>query len=116
MGYSKDFKERAVEYKLEGHTISETSKIFKIGTDTLNRWLKQYRKTGDLSPKPLNRTYKKIEPVKLKTFVKENPDAILKEMAEQFGCTPEAVRKALKRNGITLKKRRSSIKNRTKRK
>ena len=104
MGYSKDFKERAVEYRLEGHTVAETSKIFGIGTNTLNRWLRQYKETGDLSKKPLNRTFKKIDPVKLKAFLKEHPDAILKEIAEQFDCTAEAARKALKRNGITRKK------------
>ena len=116
MGYSKDFKERAVEYRLEGHTVAETSKIFGIGTNTLNRWLRQYKETGDLSKKTLNRTFKKIDPVKLKAFLKEHPDAILKEIAEQFDCTAEAARKALKRNGITRKKKHRSTKNRIKKK
>ena len=40
----------------------------------------------------------------LMRLIKEHPDAILKEIAEQFGCSAEAVRKALKRNHITLKK------------
>jgi transposase len=116
LGYSKDFKERAVSYRLEGHTVAETSRIFGIGTDTLNRWLRQYKETGNLSKKPLNRTFKKIDPVRLKAFIKEHPDAILKEMAEAFDCTVEAVRKALKRNGITRKKKRRSTKNRIKKK
>ena len=116
MGHSKDFKERAVAYRLEGHTVAETSRIFGIGTDTLNRWLRQYKKTGDLSKKPLNRIFKKIDPVRLKESVKEHPDAILKERAEEFGCSVEAVRKALKRNGITLKKRHYPTKSRTKKK
>ena len=79
MGYSVDFKKRAVAYRLEGHTIAETSKIFGIGTDTLRRWTKQYRETGDLSPKPLNRTFKKIDLEKLKEFVKKHPDAVQKQ-------------------------------------
>lgn len=116
MGYSVDFRKRAVSYRLEGHTIAETSKVFGIGNDTLCRWVKQYRETGNVLPKPLNRTFKKIDPVKLKEFVKEHPDAMLKEMAEQFGCSAEAVRKALKRNHITLKKRRYSTRSRTKEK
>ena len=116
MGYSKDFKERAVNYRLEGHTVAETSKIFGIGTDTLNRWLRQYKETGDLSKKPLNRTFKKIDPVKLKAFIKEHPDVILREIAEQFDCTVEAVRKALKRNKITRKKKHHPTKSRIKKK
>ena len=34
MGHSKDFKERAVSYRLKGHTVTETSRILGIGTDT----------------------------------------------------------------------------------
>ena len=37
-------------------------------------------------------------------FLEENPDAFLKEAAEGFGCSIEAVRKAIKRLGITRKK------------
>lgn len=105
MGHSKDFKERAVSYRLEGHTIAETSKIFRIGTDTLNRWVRQYRETGDLSKKPLNRTFRKIDPEALKKYVKEHPDAMQKEMAEVFQCSKSGISKALKLNKITLKKR-----------
>ncbi len=116
MGHSKDFKERAVSYCLEGHTVAETSKIFRIGTDTLNRWLRQYKETGDLSKKPLNRTFRKINPEELKKYVKEHPDAMQKEMAEVFGCSTSGICKALQQNGITLKKRHLPTKNKIKKK
>lgn len=113
MGYSKDLREKAVAYRLKGHTVAETSRIFEIGTDTLNRWVRQYKGTGDLSDKPLNRRFKKIDPEKLKQYVKEHPDATQKEMAEYFGCSAPSICNALKRNKITFKKRHLSIKNRT---
>ncbi|MDE6004658.1 MAG: transposase [Oscillospiraceae bacterium] len=116
MGHSKDFKERAVSYRLEGHTVTETSRIFGIGTDTLNRWGRQYRETGDLSAKPLNRTFWKIDPEKLKRYVKEHPDAMQKEMAEVFQCSKSGICKALKQNKITFKKRYSPTKNKAKKK
>ncbi len=50
------------------------------------------------------RSYKKINPEELKTYVKEHPDACQKEIAKKFKCTSEAVRKALKRLKITQKK------------
>lgn len=78
MGYSVDLRKRAVEYRLEGHMIAETSKVFGNGNDTLCRWMKQYRETVNLSPKPLNRTFKKIDPVKLKELVKKHSDALLR--------------------------------------
>lgn len=35
------------------------------------------KETGDPNNKPLNRTIKKIDPEKLKTYVKNHPDAII---------------------------------------
>jgi transposase len=116
MGYSKDFRERAVAYKNEGHTIEETSKVFAIGKSTLNQWLKKYRETGDLSNKPLNRGYKKIDPEKLKKYVQEHEDIIQADMAKEFSCSIPGICKALRRNKITLKKRHHTIRNRTKKK
>ncbi|MBR1486750.1 MAG: hypothetical protein IJ597_05805 [Synergistaceae bacterium] len=46
----------------------------------------------------------KIDPEKLKNYVKENPDAYLREIAEAFRCCQTAIRKALKRLKLTLKK------------
>ena len=74
------------------------------------------KETGNLNDKPLNRTYKKIEPERLKIYVKEHPEATQQEMAEEFGCCNQAVSKALKRNKITQKKRRFVTKNRSRKK
>ena len=53
-----------------------------------------------------------IEPEKLKTYVKNHPDATQQEMADEFGCCNQAISKALKRNKITRKKRQPTTKNR----
>ena len=74
-------------------------------------WEKQYKKTGDLSNKPLKRRFRKIDPEKLKAYVSQNPDATQKEMAKEFKCAVSAICKALKRNGITRKKRQLYITN-----
>lgn len=105
MSYSKDLRERAVKYYKSGHTLKETSEIFGAGINTISQWVKKYKETGGLSNKPLKRGFKKIDPEKLVLFLEENPDAFLKETAEEFGCSMEAVRKAIKRLGITRKKR-----------
>ena len=63
---SKDLREAAVRYRMEGHTLIETAKVFGVGKTSVSRWEKQYAETGDLSNKPLNRGFKKIEPEKLK--------------------------------------------------
>ena len=39
MSYDIKFKQRAVEYQIEGHTYKETCKVFKISETTLTRWI-----------------------------------------------------------------------------
>lgn len=105
MYYSEDLRKKAVEYLQRGHTQKETCEVFSISPTTIKRWKKQYQETGSLQNKPLNRSYKKIDPEKLSVYVNEHPDAYLREMAEVFSCTGEAVRLALKKLKVTLKKR-----------
>lgn len=116
MSYSKDLREKAVKYRLAGNTIKKTCEIFGIGNHALNKWVKQYNETGDLSNKPLNRSFKKIDPQKLMEYIEEHPDAYQKEIAEIFGCTDVAISKAMKRLGITRKKRQRGTKNKVQKK
>lgn len=113
MSKSLDLRKAAVTYHLAGHTLKETSEIFGVGKSTISEWTKKYKETGDLANKPLNRGFKKINPEKLKEYVKEHPDATQQEMAEVFHCSDSAIGKALQRNKITRKKRRPYIVNKT---
>ena len=111
MGYDIKFKRRAIEYKNEGHTYKETCKIFKISEMTLTRWIKR-EKEGKLEEvKNTIRKPRKIYPDKLIEYINENPDAYLSEIAQEFNCTHVAVLKALRKLGITRKKRQLHTKN-----
>lgn len=116
MSKSKDLRIATVKYRLNGHTLVETAKVFGVGKTAVNRWEKQYKETGDLSNKQFKRGFKKIDPEKLKTYIHKNPDATQKEMAKKFCCAISAICKALKRNGITRKKRLLFTKNKTQKK
>lgn len=116
MSYSEDYRKITIKYRQEGHTLEETKEIFKVSIATIRAWEKQFKEKGDFKPKVPNRPFKKIDPEKLKEYVQQHPDAYLKEMAEQFHCSSEAVRKALKRLKITRKKKRFTIKNKNKKK
>ncbi len=61
----------------------------------------------------MGKTVKKLDPEKLEQYVKDNPDAYLREIASIFKCSETAVSKALKRPKITRKKRPNTIKNKT---
>ncbi len=104
MSKSKDLREAAIAYHEAGHTIAETAEAFQIAKCTISEWKKRKKETGNLNNKPLNRKFKKIDPEKLKTYVKSHPDATQQEMADEFGCCNQAISKALKRNKITRKK------------
>lgn len=104
MSYPRIFRERTIEYRQAGHTLEETSKTFQVSIETIRQWEKQLKERGHLEKKPLNWQHKKIDPEKLKAYVREHPDAYQKEMAEEFGCSATAIQKALKRLGITRKK------------
>ena len=105
MAYDEKYRIRAVEYRKEGYTIEQTAKVFKISTTTVKKWTKKYDETGEIKDKPLNRTFKKIDPAKLERYVEQNPDAYLSEIAKVFSCSDVAIIKALRKLKITRKKR-----------
>ena len=104
MAYSIDFIRRAVAYKDEGHTFDQLREAFGIPNVTYYDWEKKL-KNGHYDVKIKRERNRKIDKEALKQAVADNPDAFLKEYAEQFDCTPTAVFYALENLGITRKKR-----------
>lgn len=117
MGYSVDLRMAAVKHCLEsGATCADTAKVFGVGRSTVQSWRQRFEETGDLSDKPLNRGFKKIDPDKLRAYVKDHPDATQQEIADEFGCCNQAVSKALRRLDITRKKKRAATKSKIRKK
>ena len=102
---SVDLREAAVRYYKAGHTLAETAESFNVSKSAVSVWVQKYEDTGDLHNKPLNRGFRKIDPEKLKEYVENHPDDTQQEIADAFKCSNQAVSKALKRNGITRKKK-----------
>ena len=110
MAYSEDYRKRAVEYYQEGKRQAEVKEVFKIHPSTLRDWEARYE-SGSLKPNyPETRKPRKLPSDELKAYIESNPDAFLSEIGEHFGCSAEAVRKALLKLKITLKKRPSVTK------
>lgn len=102
--YSKDLRERAVKYLLDGHTYAEAMKVYNVGRTALWRWKNMLEKEGNLDSKPRGNYFKKINPQILIEYLEEHPDAYLHEIAAVFLCSEAAVCKALKKIGYTKKK------------
>ena len=62
--------------------------------------------TGSLEKKELNRKPRIYESEKLNAYIEENPNALLKDIAEHFGGSANGAFYALKREKITYKKKR----------
>ena len=116
MSYPTKYRERTIEYRQEGHTLEETKEVFHVSISTIRKWEKQLREEGDLEKKPVQRSFRTIDPEKLRTYVTEHPDAYQKEMAKEFHCSESGIREVLKKLNITRKKRPPAIRNRTQKK
>ena len=103
--YPIEFRQKVLEYIEKGGKKVDAIKLFNIGESTLYQWLRR-AKRGELAPKPggQKKPYK-IDSERLREYVAEHPDAFLHEIAEVFGVSHGGIFDALKRLGISRKKK-----------
>jgi len=106
MSYSKDLRERALALVDAGMKQEEVRKLFNLGVNTITDWKKLRAETGSLANRELKRSWRKIDPEKLKTDVREKPDDFDSERAIRFGCSRQGIASARKKHKITRKKKR----------
>ena len=87
-----------------------------MSVTTIYKREKQLQKEGNLHKHSVIRPFKKIDPEKLKEYIKTNPDAYLHEIAVVFDCSSTAILKALKKLKKTRKKRPHATMSKTLRK
>jgi transposase len=104
MAYSIDFIKRAVAYKQDGHTLEQLRDAFGIPAVTYYDWERKLESGFEFGDKAKKERNRKIDKSALINAVTENPDAFLRELAEQFNCTPTAIFYALENLDITRKK------------
>ena len=68
MSYSIDLRKKVMAYLEAGHTQREAREVFGISLPTINRWNQLYKSTGNLEDKKPFRTFKKLDPEKLKAY------------------------------------------------
>ena len=104
--YSEDLRARVIQSYLNGLSKIDIVTLFKIGMDTLNRWIRQYLQTGDIKPK--RRTQfraRKLSDSDLTDYIRNNPSVTLKQIAEHFSVKPSSIQARLKALNITYKKK-----------
>ncbi|MBQ7734285.1 MAG: hypothetical protein IJT58_09740, partial [Synergistaceae bacterium] len=60
MSYDEKYRRRTLEYRQEGHTLEQTSKVFKVAIITIRKWEKQLREEGNLNKHAVKRPFRKI--------------------------------------------------------
>jgi len=105
MGYDKKFRERVLAHVDAGKKQEEVRAMFNLGANTITRWKKLREETGSLGNRELKRSWRKIDPEKLKKDVKEKPDDFDEERAERFKCSRTGIQSARYKHKITRKKR-----------
>ncbi len=115
--YHVDLRQRVVNCVRSGKSMAETSRIFKVSEDSVQRWMKLV-KDNNLAPKKVGGNNRKIDEKALKSLVEKNPDKLQYEMAQELGVKQTGICRALKRLKLTRKKRahftKSEIKKREK--
>jgi transposase len=109
MGYAKEYKVSVIKYHFKGNSIAKTADTFSIGIDTVVRWKRELARNGELLERKVQdrEHLRKITPEKIEEFLAKFPDGNQQEMAEYFGCKPQAVQVALKKFGYSKKKNKS---------
>jgi len=98
-----DYRRRAVEYKDEGHTFKALQEVFKVSSATYYDWKMKFA-SGYYEQEHRFERKGKIDKETLANAVSKMPDAYLRELAEPFYCTEQAVFYALEKLRITYKK------------
>ena len=100
MTYSLLFRKKVLAVReKEGLSIAQVAKRFDVGIASVTRWLKRVEPI-----KHYKRPWLKIDMYALAQDIRDYPDAYLRERAERFGVSINAIFHALRRLNVTVKK------------
>ena len=104
IAYSIDFRKKVLCYCERTGSVTEASHVFQISRNTIYGWLKLKEKAGELNHQVKGTKPRKVDRDRLKTYLADNPDAYLTEIASEFDCHPTTIHYALKAMRFTRKK------------
>jgi transposase len=117
--YSQDLRDRIIAARDSGMKTKRVAELFRVSASWVRRVIQRRREHGETSPRPRGgATIVKIDLNRLRQLVQEQPDATVKELHQRLGslgitCSVSAVDMALRRMGLSFKKRRCMLPSRT---
>ena len=94
-----------------GLKTQSVADLFAVSASWVCRVMQRRRESGETTPRPRGgATVVKIDLDRLRQLVAQQPDATIRELHERLGvaCSVSAVDMALRRAGLSFKKRRSA--------
>ena len=114
--YAQDLRDRVLAAYDRGMKTKQIADLFQVSPAWARRVKQRRRETGETTPRPMGgATVVKIDPVRLAELVRQQPDATIKELHARLGveCSESAVGMALKRLGLSFKKKRFTRQSKT---
>jgi len=111
IAYSQDLRDRVIAARDRGLKTKPVASLFRVSASWVRRVMQRRRQTGETTPRPRGgATVVKIDLDRLRQLVHEQPDATARELHQRLGidCSVSAVDRALRRAGLSFKKRRST--------
>jgi transposase len=114
--YSQDLRDRVLRAYQRGMRTAQIAEVFDISPAWARRVRQRLIQHGEASPRKTGSPgVRKFDRGRLAHLVREHPDATLKELRDLLGvrCAESAICTALKKLGLSFKKRRSTRRSRT---
>lgn len=114
--YSQDLRDRVLAARDRGMKTRQVADTFAVSPAWVRRVVQRRRDHQETTPRPRGgATVVKIDLDRLRELVKDHPDATARELHAMLAvsCSVSAVDAALRRAGLTFKKRRSTLRSRT---
>ena len=114
--YSQDLRDRVVAARDGGMKTGRVAELFRVSASWVRRVMQRRREHGETGPRPRGgATVVKIDSDQLRRLVEQQPDATARELHGRLGiaCSVSAVDMALRRLGLSFKKRRCMPPSRT---
>jgi transposase len=109
VAYSQDLRDRVIAARDDGTSTKLVAELFRVSRSWVRRVMQRRREHGQRSPRPRGgATVVKIDLDRLRQLVDQQPDATARQLHERLGiqCSVSAVDMALRRIGLSFKKRR----------
>ena len=114
--YSQDLRDRVLAAYDSGLKTKRIAKDLRVSPAWARRVDQRRRECGETTARKMGSPgVRKFDRDHLARLVQEQPDATLEELRERLGteCGESAISMALKAMGLSLKKKRSRLRNRT---